>query len=443
LNVSFYYIILALLLGVGAIVLLTLKFRLHAFFALLVACLVTGLVVGMPLSDIVQTAKDGFGNIMKSLGLIIALGTTLGVLLEQSGSTAVMAAYLLKKIGPRRAGLAISITGFIVGLPVFCDSGYVVLSGLVQPMARRTGFSVATMSVSLATGLLSVHCLIPPHPGAVAAAATLGVDLGKLMVAGIGVAIPAMLVGHWWARRASPKTPIVDPSWKPENSSAALGPSVIRSFLPVAVPVVLIGLKSLSITDRHTYNFFWATLMNLGDPVIALSIGVVLAFSAKKSWGKNALPTLLEESINKAGSILVIIGAGGAFGAVLAATKPGDHFAQMMSLGSLGLLFPFLCTSVLKTAQGSSTVAIITAASIIEPLLVPLGLATANGRLLCVLSMAAGSMVISHSNDAYFWVVLKFSGLDVKTMARFYSLATLWMGLVSLGMVYILSFILS
>ena len=187
----------------------------------------------------------------------------------------------------------------------------------------------------------------------------------------------------------------------------------------------------------------WVALQSvLGDPVIALSVGVLLAFNCGRSWKRDAVSKLLQEAAEKAGGILVIIGAGGAFGAVIAAGKIGEHFSHALPLGALGILFPFLLTAVIKTAQGSSTVAIITASSILLPMLPALGLQTENGRLLCVLSMGAGSMVISHANDAYFWVISRFSGIEMKPMLKIYSVATLLMGFVTLGMVYLLSLII-
>src|SRR5664279_1814938 len=171
---SFAQVLTFLLAGIAVIVILTAKYRMHAFFALFIACFVVGLGVQMPVAGIMDSVKEGFGSIMKSLGLIIVLGTTLGVILEHTGSTRVMAAFILKKVGEKHTALAMSITGFIVGMPIFCDSGFIVLSGLNRSMVHRTGISVVVMSVSLATGLLTVHCLIPPHPGASAAAAALG-----------------------------------------------------------------------------------------------------------------------------------------------------------------------------------------------------------------------------------------------------------------------------
>lgn len=440
---SFPQVLICLIGGIAVIILLTAKYRVHAFFALLIACFLVGLGVQLPVPEILAAVKEGFGHIMRSLGLIIVLGTTLGVLLEHTGSTRVMANFILKKTGERRAPLAMSITGFIVGLPIFCDSGYIVLSGLNQSLAKRTGISVAIMAVSLATGLYTVHCLLPPHPGAAAAAGTIGVEFGRLIAIGIAVAIPGMLVGYWWARYAGKRVPVVTVKEEAAAMDDKALPSVLRAFLPVLVPIVLIAVNSFFEVEKSATTGWHSIFRVLGEPVIALSIGILLAFNAGRKWNRETVGKLLQDSAEKAGGILVIIGAGGAFGAVLAATKLGQHFSESLSLGSLGLFFPFLLTFILKTAQGSSTVAIITAASIVQPLLPALGLDSENGRLLSVLSMGAGSMMISHANDAYFWVIAKFSGLDMRTMLRVYSVATLWMGLITLLSVYLLSLLLA
>lgn len=383
--------------------------------------------------------KEGFGNIIKSLGLIILLGTTLGILLEYSGSTSVMANYILKKIGEKRTVWGISITGFVVGLPIFCDSGYIVLSGLNKTLARRAGISIVIMSVSLATGLYAVHCMVPPHPGSAAAAGIIGADIGKLILIGSLVAIPAMIVGNIWARYAGRYLPA--PMMEEEIASDVQlhQPSVIRSFLPIVVPIALIGLKSFITIETTPENEWIHAVLAIGDPVIALIIGILLAFFCKKSWQRTEVSHVLQDSAEKAGGILVIIGTGGAFGAILGAIKIGTHLSESLALDSMGLFFPFLLTFILKTAQGSSTVAIVTAASIVLPLLPVLGLDNESGKLLCVLAMGAGSMMISHANDAYFWVIAKFSGLEMKTMLKVYSVATILMGITSFTVVYILS----
>lgn len=437
---SFAQVMLFLALGIGIIILLTAIFRIHAFFALLIACFVVGLGLQMPVATIINVTKQGFGHIMQSLGFIIVLGTTLGVILEHTGSTRVMANWILKRIGEKKAPLAMSITGFIVGLPIFCDSGYIVLNGLNRSLSKRTGISMIIMSTSLATGLYSVHCLIPPHPGAAAAASTIGVDYGKLILMGIVVAIPAMMAGYAWARYAGKKFRVDRPVEAAVEMPATTAPSVISSFLPVIIPIILIGIKSFLAIEAGKSIPAWMHLFLItGDPVIALAIGVILALVAIRSWKKGDIGRLLQEAAEKAGGILVIIGAGGAFGAILAANQVGEHVSKAFNLQALGIFFPFMLTAVLKTAQGSSTVAIITASSIILPLLPSLGLQSEMGKLLAVLSMGAGSMTISHANDAYFWVISKFSGLEMKPMLQVYTVATLLMGFVTLFVVYLLS----
>lgn len=454
-DTSLVRVLAFLLAGIAVIVLLTAKFRVHAFFALLISCFVVGIGVGMPVIEIIDTVKSGFGKILSSLGLIIVLGTALGVILESTGSTQVMAHSILKLTGRKHSKIAMSITGLVVGLPIFCDSGYIVLSGLNRSLAKQTATPVAIMACSLATGLYSVHCLIPPHPGAAAAAGLLQVHFGSLMLAGIAVAIPASAAGYWWAIKAGRNSPMIDREETVEQINTRRPPP-LASFLPVVVPILLIALGSLGGTGRETGTgtgigtgtgtgtgigtgiAVGETLSLLSNPIIALSAGVLLALLNYRGWQRQLLSSLLQDAAEKAGGILVIIGAGGAFGAVLAATDIGDHLAASLPLSSFGILFPFLLTSLLKTAQGSSTVAIITASSIVAPLLPALGLHTGNGPMWCVLAMGAGSMMISHANDAYFWVIAKFAGLDTKTMLRTYTIATIWMGLVSMTVIYLL-----
>lgn len=438
-NPSLPQVIIAMLAGITVIIWLTTRSKLPAFFAMLIACLVTGLGVQLSLPELINISKTGFGNTMQSLGFLIVLGTLLGLLLEHTGSTKVMAGYILRKAGEKNASLALGVTGFIVGLPVFCDSGYIVLSGLNKSMIKRTGISAVVMSVSLASGLYAVHCLLPPHPGAAAAAGTIGADIGKLILYGIVIAFPVMLVGHWWAKKAGKKiehTAADDEEIVVENEVL---PSVLQSFLPVIVPIVLIALRSVFSGMPEANTGWMRNILALGDPVIALLIAVLLALTAKRGWPRNSINKLLHDSLEKAGTILLITGAGGAFGAILASTNIGAHFAALPILSTIGIFFPFVLAFILKTAQGSSTVAIITAASIVLPLLPALGLDSENGKLICVLALGAGSMVVSHANDSYFWVIAKFSGIDMKPMLKVYTTATMLMGITAILLTWLLA----
>ena len=439
---SLFQITLSLAVGILLIVVLTTRYRINAFFALMLACFLVGIFVQMPVSDIIKSAKEGFGNIMQSLGWIIVLGTTLGIILEHTGCTRVMAEFILKLVGEKYAPLAMSITGFVVGLPIFCDSGYIVLSGLNESLANKTKTPMAIMAASLATGLYSVHCLIPPHPGAAAAAGIIGVDFGKLITYGIIVAIPAMLTGYAWAKYSGKNLGFEEPAISTSIDVSKVKPSPLLAFLPVIIPIFLISIKSFFSLEKIGTPGIVNVFVVLGDPVIALSFGIILAIFSQRKWAIKEFSQLLQESAEKAGGILVIIGAGGSFGAVLAGTHLGEHFSNINFGGAAFILFPFLLTALLKTAQGSSTVAIITASSIMLPLLPTLGIDSENEKLICVLSMGSGSMVISHANDAYFWVITKFSRIEMKSMLRIYSLATICMGLVSLITVYLLSLFL-
>lgn len=445
--------IISLLAGIAVIIWLTVQYKLHPFFALLIACFITGLSVQLSVEEILKLIKNGFGDILSKLSLIIVLGTAIGVLLEKNGHTKVMADFILKITGIKRSAFALSVTGFITGLPIFCDSGYIVLNGINKSLIHQTGYKVAQMSVSLAAGLYAVHCLLPPHPGASAAAGTFGVDFGKLIGYGILIAFPAMLAGHWWAVYAGKKSidapelnkateeihdESLSPDEKDEKFEAYKSLPVWKAFLPVLVPILLMSAKSFIGLQNKDNSLLINIFNTTGDPAIALAIGLLLAIITGRGQRKK-LSLHLSAAVEKAGSILVIIGAGAAFGAVLLATDIGNQFSKAVNLRSVGIWFPFLLTVIIKTAQGSSTVAIITASSIVLPLLSVLDLDSENGKLLAVLSMGAGSMMISHTNDAYFWVVSKFSNIDIRTMLRVHSVATIWMGLTAMLFIYLLS----
>ena len=447
---SLYLLLCILALSIAFIVFMTARARINAFFVLLIAAIGVGLAAGLPAAHLLATLKKGFGHLIEAIGIIVIAGTALGVILERTGATASMADYLLGKVGERRAPLAIALTGFLVGLPIFCDSGFVVLSGLNASLARRTGTPMPVMAVVLASSLYAVHCLVPPHPGVSAAAGLVGVDTGLLMLVGTLVAVPGAAVGYWWAQwrgRAYPPPPVepIATAEKGANGSGAIGnPSPGRAFLPVAVPIALIALKSLAaqFVGAGTSGGAWAVLGFLGDPIVALLVGLGLALTLVRSGGRSLVNHLLTEGVDKAGPVLAIVAAGGGFGAVLKETGIGDSLGQVLSPLHLGIFLPFLVTAVLKTVQGSSTVAIITAASLVGPMFPELHLDTPWGRLLGTLALGAGSMLVSHANDAFFWVVTRFSDLEPGVTFRVYSPATVLMGLLTQFLVFLLSLVL-
>jgi GntP family gluconate:H+ symporter len=400
-------------------------------------------IVTLPIQDVVPTILLGFGNTMKSIGLIIMLGIILGLILDKTHATKSIAHSILKLTGKKNSGMAIHTTGFITGIPIFCDSGFIVLQGINKSLIEDTGKSVAFMASVLAAGLYSVHCLIPPHPGATAAAGIMNANIGQLILLGIPVALISSLAGFFWSKFITRNDvqntvkPIInkEKTYKLEDL-----PSPFRSFLPIVIPVLLLSGRSviLLITPENQSAITKGASF-LGEPIIALIIGIILAVSLFKKINVRQINELFDLSIEKAGAILTIIGAGGIFGTVIKTTGIGEITGNYLTATGLGLFVPFLIAAFLKTAQGSSTVAIMTTASIISPMLIPLNLNSPNGIALATLSMGAGSMIISHSNDAYFWVVTKFSDLEIKSTFRVWTTTTLVMGIFAFASVWILS----
>jgi GntP family gluconate:H+ symporter len=425
--------------GIILIILLTSWLRVNAFLSLFMVSFFLALVV-LPFQDIIPVLKKGFGDTLASIGLIIIFGAVIGVTLDVTGATYSMAGYILNKVGKKRAPLAMLLTGFTTGLPIFCDSGFVVLSGLNTSLARKSNTHPVFMASVLATSLYSVHCLIPPHPGATAAAGILEANVGKTVLIGILVAIPAALTGFGWARFVSRrfrlKTAIPSPTGEEIRQRL---PSPGRSFLPVVMPLLLITLKSVIHLLFPADTLLLRIIGLLGDPVIALMIGMFLSFRLFQNVTREAINKVIASSIEKAGPIIIITAAGGIFGAVIKATGTGEQAGRLLAATGLGLLVPFLITAVLKTAQGSSTVAIITAASLVAPMLPSLGLSGESHKILVLMAMGAGSMMISHANDSFFWVITNFSGIEADDTLKVYSTATIFMGITSAGMVLVLS----
>lgn len=444
---STYYLFFLLLLAIICIVWLTAYKKVNAFIALLIAALGMALLSGLPLDAIAGTLKAGFGHTMEKIGLLIILGTILGTILEKTGATASMANCILQKVKEQNAPAAIAITGFIIGLPIFCDSGFVVLSGLNHSLVQKTNGRMPVMAAALGTSLYAVHCLVPPHPGITAAVSTAGGDIGMVMLWGIALALPAALVGY--AVSVARGNKITHVYEVPEVVHAVQQrelPAAGISFLPIVLPIILIGAKSmilLFVSQTAIQQHIALQLLSFaGEPVIALLFGVLCSLLLIDKTHRKHLSPWLTEGVEKAGMILSIIAAGGMFGEVLQATGMGKHLGEILSGWSLGIFFPFLITAILKTAQGSTTVAIITAASLVAPLLSHLGLASPAGTTLAILSMGAGSMVVSHANDAYFWVISRFSNLQTAATLQVYSVATLLMGATVQLLVWLASLVL-
>jgi len=438
-------IITAILIGIVLIVVFTSILKYNTFLSIFAVSLIIALIT-LPLQDVVPTILTGFGNTMKSIGLIIIFGIILGLILDKTYATKSIAHAILKLTGKKNAGMAIHSTGFITGIPIFCDSGFIVLQGINKLLVESTGKPMVFMASVLAAGMYSVHCLIPPHPGATAAAGIMSANIGQLILVGLPVAAIAALAGFLWIRfitRKDTNVPPVEDSEKKIQEEAVELPSPFRSFLPIVVPVLLLSGRSVvSLFSPENQGAFINIVSFLGEPVIALIIGIILAVSLYKKVNSKALNELFDLSIEKAGTILAITAAGGIFGTVIKATGIGEVAGVYLAATGLGLFVPFLIASFLKTAQGSSTVAIMTTASIISPMLSSLNLNSNNGIILATLAMGAGSMLISHTNDSYFWVITKFSDLEIKSTLRVWTTTTAVMGIFAFAAVWVFSLFL-
>jgi GntP family gluconate:H+ symporter len=427
-----------------AIIILTSRLKLKAFIALFLVSLFLAFTT-LPPNTIVSTIKEGFGNTMASIGFLIILGAIIGITLDRTGGTLSIARYILSKTGENRSAQALGITGFITGLPIFCDSGFIILSGLAKSFSSKSRLAMPFMATVLACSLYSVHCLIPPHPGALAAAGLFKVNIGYLIVIGTIFAIPGALAAYFWSRWMT-KGKNYPPAKEIEVDTQITHdnlPSAFLSFLPIVVPLLLITFRSLfSLIDKGGQSIISRIFFFPGEPIFALSIGVVLAMLLIKNKTIASMNSVFSEAIEKAGPILIVTAAGGMFGMVIKATGTGEAMGKLLAGTSIGLVVPFLIATVMKTAQGSSTVAIITTASFVAPMLSMLGLDTEWGRILTMLSMGAGSMVVSHANDSYFWVVSNFSEIDPGTTLKVYSSSTFVMGLVVFACVWITSLII-
>ena len=441
-------LITLLLLSILFIVISTARFHLHAFLALLIAALFFGICSGMPLGELVGNIEAGFGGTIGKIGIVIIAGTIIGTFLEKSGGAYALAESILRVIGKKNVTPAMAVIGYTVSIPVFADSGYVILSPLNKTLTKRAGLSLATTSIALALGLMVTHCLVPPTPGPIAAAGELGADLGLVILVAFPVSLMTLLFAWFWAACVASRVSIdPNPELTEEMFSARLqeAPSAFRAFLPIAVPILLIVLSSVvgMFGGGPRDGAFYEIVGFVGSPLIALLIGIAIAATLPRKFDKAMLSSTgwVGEGMLAAAIIIMITGAGGAFGKVLRESGIADIIGQELSSPALGLWLPFVAAAAIRAAQGSSTVAIMTTAPILAPLLPMMGLDSSLGKVLCVLAIGAGSMFGSHANDSFFWVVTQMSGMDVKTGYKLMTTGTICMAVFACTIIWIIGLI--
>lgn len=437
-----------LMLSVVFIVVTSTRLKLHPFLALLLAALGYGVAVGrMPLVDVVKAINTGFGTTIGYIGLVILAGSVIGTFLEKSGGAASLAQSTLRFVGSRNVPGAMSLIGYLVSIPVFCDSAFVILTPLARALSRGARISLAPSAIALSLGLYATHTMVPPTPGPVAAAGLLGADLGMTIVWGLLVSLVALIAGWLFAVKVAGRIWIApdgdedEPAAKPD----AWRPPTAKAVLPILLPIGLIVLKSVG--DFPSHPFGQGRLADfvgfIGQPVVALLIGVGLALLLPRKLNREMLSSSgwVGEAVVPAAMIIVVTGCGGAFGEVIKQSGIAKDVEGILGSANLGLWLPILLAAALKTAQGSSTVAMITTAGIVGPLLPVLGLDAPAVRPLVAVAIGAGSIVVSHANDSFFWVVVQLSKMSVKQGYKLHTLGSLVIGATAALSVWLLSLI--
>jgi GntP family gluconate:H+ symporter len=416
-------IFIALIVSIAAVIILTRYLNLHAFFALLIAAFICGLITQIPMANIISLMQEGFGSLLRQIGFLVAFGSCLGMVLEKTRAMEAISKKVVSWFGAKRSTLALSVTGLVVGIPVFCDSGFIILSRLIPSIAAQTSILPVELSLALSTGLYTTHTLVPPTPGPLAAAVNVGLEdkISIVMMIGIIVSIPVGLVSWLFSKRLAKGIVTTQEVHKQDEVRDV---NAWLAFTPLILPIVLIAFGL--------------------NPIVSIASGLALSFFLVKS--KDPWPSWLSEGLKDAGVILLITGAGGSFGAVIKASGIDvvlkEYVQGSSSQGVIFLLIAFVIAAALKTAQGSTTTAMIIASGLLVPLTAAAGFDSPVELASLVIAIGGGAMTVSHANDSYFWVVSQFGGIAAKDALRSYTLLTALQGLTALVMSILVNLIL-
>lgn len=451
-------LLIVLILILVIMILCIARYKIHPFLAIITASIVFALIGGIPLVDtntaagLAKVIGQGFSGTFTSIGIVIILGALIGSVLETTGAAFKLADIVISLVGAKKPELAIELMGWVISIPVFCDSGFVILNPIRKALVRKTNASSVAMTVCLSAGLYCSHVFIPPTPGPIAAANTLGIGNNLIYVIffGIIVSVPALVSAYLYARYIGKKiTPAeeknndddeITESYEELKSRYASLPNSWNSVAPLIVPIVLMGLAS--VCSMLGWSGSIADLLKFsGTPVIALGFGTVFAILQLQSCHKlDKLNELTNDTLKTVGPILFVTAAGSVLGKVISSTDIVNFIKQSAGLlQPIGIFFPFILSAILKTAQGSSTVAITTTAGLLAPLMGVLGLDSQIMSILTVMAIGAGAMTVSHANDSYFWVVTNFSGLNTQEGYKTQTVVTFIEGISSIVFIYLLS----
>lgn len=439
------------------------KYKLHPFLSIMLVSTILGLLGGIPLvnstdadgntiNGIATVIGSGFAGTFTSIGIVIIFGAMIGTFLEVTGAALKLADIVVKLVGDKHPELAIELMGWVVAIPVFCDSGFVVLNPIRKALVKKTGVSSVAMTVCLSAGLYASHVFVPPTPGPIAAANTLGVGNNLLMVMGFGVlvSIPAMAGVYFYARYIGKKVKAKDEIDNSEEIAvktyeelvASYGklPSGFMSLAPIIVPIALMAMSNL-VSFLELNKEVLSVFAFLGTPIIALAIGVILGIILLVTVQMaDKLYDLTNDTLKTVGPILFVTAAGGVLGKVISSTSIVSFITENVGIFQMiGIFFPFIISMIIKSAQGSSTVAITTTAGIMAPLMSALGMGSPAMGALCVMAIGAGAMTVSHANDSYFWVVTNFGEMTPEQGYKTQTVATLVEGICSMIFIFIIS----
>lgn len=438
--------LLGLAIGIILMIILVMKTKVHTFIALLIASIVTALIGGMSPADvtladgtvqkgIITAVQEGFGNTLKSTGIIIGLGVMMGGILEKSGAAEKLAYSFIKAVGKRKEEWALGITGWFISIPVFADSAVVIFAPLCKAISKVTGKSLIGLALAMAAGLQLTHCLVPPTPGPTTAASMLGVDVGQMIMLGAAISVPMLIVAVFyckWIGKKIYQIPLDNGGFERkefkeeyvksmEELDKVLGekqlPSLWASMAPIVVPLVLILTNTIMGFVGIKEGTLYQIMSLLGSPIVALGIGTLLAIYglAAKDPVKDVLD-VMNVAIKDTGIIMLITGAGGSLGNVIKVSGIGDALGELVLAWPIpAILIPFIIAALMRIALGSATVAITTAASLAAPLAASLGL----NPLLLAQACCVGAISFSYFNDSGFWVFNGMFGLtELKDQVR-------------------------
>nr|WP_299343452.1 gluconate:H+ symporter [Allomuricauda sp.] len=430
-------LVLAVIAGITVLLFLILRLKINAFIALLIGSITVGIIAGLDAKEIIATIQQGMGNTLGFVATVVGLGAMFGAILEESGGAKTIANFTVSKFGLKRAPLAMVISGFLIAIPVFFDVAFIILVPMIYALQRKTSKSLLLYAIPLLAGLAITHAFIPPTPGPIAVADIIGADLGWVILVGFLVGVPtALIAGLWFGKLISKQIFVEAPQLTDKQKEDQL-PPISQTLLILALPIFLILLNT--ITSSGALGISNKTVLEvialIGHPFAALIIANILAwyfFGIRRGFTKKQLFEITTKSLAPAGTIILLTGAGGVFKQVLTNTGAGKLLATSLSDAGIPVLaFAFISAAIVRIIQGSSTVAMITAAGLISPLLIEASLKPI--ELACmVIAIASGASIFSHVNDSGFWLVGQYLGISEKETFKSWTVMTTILALVGI-----------